>query len=268
MRVLLFLLLLGGQFAHAAETDLHLDGAITQGGMVRGATTPGARVSLDGRAVRVSPAGKFVFGFGRDFKGPTTLEVTPPGGEVIRKVLEVEPRTYKTERVDGLAPAMVTPPEEVLARIRAENLEIGKVRSGDNAMDYVFGDFAWPAKGRVSGVYGSQRILNGEPKRPHFGLDVAAPEGTPVIAPAGGVVALAEEDLYYTGGTIMLDHGHGGTSIFMHLSALEVAEGAHVAQGDLIGRIGSTGRATGAHLDWRVNWFDRRLDPEMLLKPR
>jgi murein DD-endopeptidase MepM/ murein hydrolase activator NlpD len=144
---------------------------------------------------------------------------------------------------------------------------IAAVRAKDTDRSWFADPFRWPASGRISGVYGSQRILNGEPRRPHFGVDIAAPVGTPVHAPNGGVVALAESDLYYTGGTVMLDHGHGITSVFSHLSSVDVEVGGRVSPGDFIGRIGATGRATGAHLDWRVNWFSERLDPQLLVGP-
>ena len=162
---------------------------------------------------------------------------------------------------------MVTPPESVLARIKRENAKIHAVRMNDRAEPFFEKGWVWPAKGRISGVYGSQRILNGKTRRPHFGVDVAAPVGTKVIAPSDGVVVLAESSLYYTGGTIILDHGHGLTSAFLHMSALAVKTGQRVQQGDLLGAVGATGRATGPHLDWRINWFDRRLDPALLAPP-
>ena len=135
----------------------------------------------------------------------------------------------------------------------------------DQRTDYA-APFAWPARGRISGVYGSQRILNGEPRRPHFGVDVAAPTGTPVYAPAPGIVTLAHEDMYFSGGTLIIDHGHGLSSSFLHLSEILVEAGTYVSRGDLIARIGATGRASGPHLDWRMNWLDRRVDPQRLVK--
>jgi murein DD-endopeptidase MepM/ murein hydrolase activator NlpD len=163
---------------------------------------------------------------------------------------------------------MVSPDQKALERIRRENRQIAQVRAGYTESDAFRAGFILPAEGPISGVYGSQRILNGEPRRPHFGLDIAAPTGTAVIAPAAGTVALAEPDLYFTGGTLMIDHGRGITSVFSHLSALTVSEGDFVAQGEKIGEIGATGRATGPHLDWRVNWFEVRLDPALLLNDR
>jgi murein DD-endopeptidase MepM/ murein hydrolase activator NlpD len=171
------------------------------------------------------------------------------------------------QRIDGLPPRQVTPPQEVLDRIRVENIEIGKARANDTPQAWFAGGFVWPAIGPISGVYGSQRILNGKPRQPHYGVDVAMPTGTPVRAPAPGRVTLAENDLYFTGGTVILDHGHGVTSAFLHMSKVHVQVGDVLGQGDLLGEIGATGRVTGAHLDWRVNWFKVRIDPELVVGP-
>jgi murein DD-endopeptidase MepM/ murein hydrolase activator NlpD len=162
---------------------------------------------------------------------------------------------------------MVTPPKKVLERIRRENRMIKKVRAVDSATPHFLKGWIWPSKGRISGVYGSQRVLNGKPRRPHFGVDVAAPVGTPVVAPSDGVVTLVEKDLYYTGGTIIIDHGHGLSSAFLHMNDVTVKKGQAVKQGDRIGTIGKTGRATGPHLDWRINLFDARIDPQLLVPP-
>ena len=253
--------------SNAADTLVQLSGQVLQGGLVIGTTEPGAQVSLDGRAVRVSADGRFVFGFGRDKTGEVVLEIRIPRGATEQRTLKIEKREYRIERIDGLPPKMVTPPPDVLKRIKRENKLIAAVRREDTPQSWFADQFRWPASGRISGVYGSQRILSGKPRRPHFGVDVAAPVGTPVYAPVAGNVALAEKDLYYTGGTVMLDHGHGVTSVFSHLSSVDVEIGSRVSQGDFIGRIGATGRATGPHLDWRVNWFSERLDPQLLVGP-
>jgi murein DD-endopeptidase MepM/ murein hydrolase activator NlpD len=268
-RVLMIIWLAPNLYSPSMAVDrlVQLTGDFMQGGMVRGMTQVGAKITLYGKSVRVSDDGKFVFGFGRDATGEATLEVELPGGETETRALKISAREYRVERIDGLPSKMVTPPPEVLKRIRRENKKIAQVRKLDTPETWYAATFQWPASGRISGVYGSQRILNGEARRPHFGVDVAAPVGTPVYAPAGGNVALAENDLYYTGGTVMINHGHGITSLFSHLSAVDAKVGTEVAAGDLIGRIGATGRATGAHLDWRVNWFGERLDPELLVGP-
>ena len=251
----------------AKAGELTLEGAFSQGGIIFGRTAPGAKVVMQGQKVRVSAGGSFVFGFGRDWDGPARLTVTYPDGTVEKRDLEVAKREYKIQRIDGLPKRQVSPPESVWKRIQAENAKIGAVRKVDRDQPYFESGFAWPAIGVVSGVYGSQRVLNGVPKRPHYGLDVAAPVGTPVVAPADGVIVLVETDLYYTGGTIILDHGHGLTSAFLHMSKVTAELGQTVRQGDKIGEIGAAGRATGPHLDWRMNWFKQRVDPAFLVGP-
>ncbi len=263
--LLLLALALAGSSARAAE--LGLEGDFLQGGLVFGQAAPGAEVTLDGRRVRVSRVGRFIFGFGRDAPPNAVLEVAWPDGKVEMRHLVVAERDYKIQRIDGLPPKMVTPPEAVLARIRAENGRIAAARAVDLAEPLFESGFAWPVVGPISGVFGSRRVLNGEPKRPHFGVDIAAPAGTPVAAPADGVVAIAEDDMYYTGGTVLIDHGHGLTSVYSHLEEVWVKAGARLRQGDAIGSVGATGRVTGAHLDWRINWFDQRLDPALLVPP-
>ena len=251
----------------AGAQQLSLDGPLTQGGLVTGATEPGAEVRFAGHAVRVSEAGVFLIGFGRDDQGPFELVVRHPDGSVTTRSLAIEAREYRIQRIDGLPRNMVSPDAETLERIQREGAMIAAVRALDTPEPLFASGFVWPAIGPISGVYGSQRILNGEPRRPHFGVDVAGPVGTPVVAPADGVVALAENDLFYTGGTVMLDHGHGLTSVYSHLSQVTVGVGQRVRQGELIGRIGATGRVTGSHLDWRVNLFKTRLDPALLVGP-
>lgn len=266
MRILLALCLCLFCTAALAE-EINLSGPMVQGGLVVGQSAPGAAVVLDGRPVRVAADGRFVFGFGWDYKGPASLIVTLPDGRALRRSLSVQERRYKEQRIDGLPERMVTPPDEVLARIRRENAAINAVRETDTDRPWFADGFAWPVKGIVTGVFGSRRILNGQPRRPHFGIDIAAAAGTKVTAPAPGRVAMAEPDLYFTGGTVMLDHGHGVTSVYSHLQAVTVEVGTEVKRGDVIGTVGSTGRSTGAHLDWRVNWFDQRLDPALLVGP-
>lgn len=266
MRALAFLLaLLAGLTPAIAGT--RLDGNFTQGGLVIGRTDPGAAVVLDGRAVRVDADGVFVIGFHRDAPAAAELTVTAPDGTVERRSLAVAPRRFDIQRIDGLPPRMVTPPPEVQERIRRENAAIAALREIDRPEPLFRSGFAWPATGRISGVYGSQRILNGEPKQPHYGVDIAAPVGTPITAPADGIVVLAEADLYYTGGTVILDHGHGLSSAFLHMDAVTVTVGDRLRQGDVLGALGATGRVTGPHLDWRMNWFDRRIDPQLLVPP-
>ena len=250
-----------------AEEAVTLDGAFVQGGMVRGQTAPGAEVWLDGAAIMVADDGRFVIGFGREAASVSRLRVQLPDGEEFGREIAIGARSYNIERVDGLPPRTVTIPPEEKARRAAERAKVARAR-GDvsRRMDWS-GRFAWPARGRVSGVYGSQRILNGEPRWPHFGLDVAGPVGTPVGAPLSGRVVLAETDFLLEGGIIIIDHGFGVTSTLMHLSQVDVRVGDRVGRGDRVGAIGATGRASGPHVDWRVNWHKVRLDPALLVGP-
>ena len=263
----LFVLLPLGPVPVAAETGVRLDGPRTQGGLLRGRVPPGSTVEYEGEAVRVSSDGWFLVGFGRDASPEAELVVVFPDGRRERQVLQVKPRKYDIQRIDGLPPSKVTPSEEDLVRIRAEVKMVKKARAVDDPRTDFLSGFRWPIKGRISGVYGSQRILNGEPRRPHFGIDIAAPRGTKVVAPTDGVVTLVHPDMYFSGGTMIIDHGHGLSSAFLHLSRILVEEGERVAQGQVIAEVGSTGRSTGPHLDWRINLFGRRLDPALVVGP-
>ena len=266
-----------GAWAHDAKpiaepavvegASVHLEGRFVQGGLILGLAPPGAEITLGERAVLVAPDGRFVIGFGRDHGADAELIVRLPDGREQTLALAVARRSYDIQRIDGLPQAQVTPPPELLARIRADNAIIAEARSYDTRGTWFAGGFAWPVLGPISGVYGSQRVLNGEPRRPHYGVDVAAPTGTIVTAPAAGIIRLAEDDLYFTGGTIILDHGYGVTSAFLHMSEVLAVPGQFVAQGDRIGRVGATGRVTGAHLDWRINWGATRIDPQLLVPP-
>ena len=261
-------LLAFGAMSSAAETGVRLDGPRTQGGLLRGRVPPGSTVEYEGDAVRVSEDGWFLVGFGRGAPPEAELVVDYPDGRRERQVLKVKRREYDVQRIDGLPPAKVTPrSEEDLARIRAEVRMVKQVRAIDDPRADFLSGFRWPTRGRISGVYGSQRILNGEPRRPHFGIDIAAPTGTKVVAPADGVVTLVHPDMFFSGGTMIVDHGHGLSSAFLHLSRILVEKGQRVVQGQLIAEVGSTGRSTGPHVDWRINLFDRRLDPAFLVGP-
>ena len=248
----------------AAETIL--EGNFTQGGLVYGKTKPGNIIKLEKRKLRISSSGSFVFGFSRDTKKGLQLMIDMPHGLSETRTIEVEQRKYRVQRINGLPNDMISPPKKVLERIIIENKKIKKVRMRDSNFSFWKSGFVWPAKGRISGVYGSQRILNGRPKQPHYGIDIAAPTGGLVVAPTGGVVDMAEPDLYYSGGTIILDHGHGLTSAFLHMDKLFVVVGDVVSKSQAIGTIGSTGRSTGPHLDWRINWFEKRIDPGLLVE--
>lgn len=248
--------------AQAARTSLN--GVFSQGGMVIGRTEPGAQVQFADRTLRVSPEGIFVFGFHRDDPPRMTLQISYPDTTKETIPLEVAQREYNIQRIDGLPQKKVSPPPEVIERIQREAAAVRQARARDTDVMEFLNGFLWPVDGPISGVYGSQRVLNGEPRQPHYGVDVAAPTGTPVVAPAAGTVSFAEPDLYFSGGTLMIDHGHGLASAFLHMQHIEVKPGQRIERGQRIGTVGATGRATGAHLDWRVNWFEKRLDPQLL----
>lgn len=246
---------------------LELDGQLTQGAMVRGQVAPGSKVTLNGEPVRVTDDGRFAIGFGRDADLEQVLREIPPQGEPIERRLTLSAREYNIQRIEGVPQRTVTPDESALERIRAEAAQVRQARATDSDRTDFTAEFIWPAGGRISGVYGSQRVYNGEPRNPHFGVDIAAPTGTPVVAPASGVVTLTHPDMYFSGGTLLIDHGYGFSSTFIHLSEVLVEEGQEVEQGELIARIGASGRATGPHLDWRINWYNERLDPVTVAPP-
>ncbi|MFY8105267.1 MAG: M23 family metallopeptidase [Elstera sp.] len=237
-----------------------LDAPVQQGRLVRGQTTPNAVILLDGKKLPVTPDGKFVFGIARDATGSLTLS---ENGTVTS--LPIAAQTWDIQRIEGLPPGKVNPDPEGLKRIQREAALIKAARSIVSERAGFAEAFRWPANGRISGIYGSQRILNGEPRAPHLGLDIAGPTGTPIRAPAAGRVVLAEPDLFFTGGTVMLDHGHGVGSIFAHLSVSSVTVGQEVATGETIGAVGATGRVTGPHLHWGVYWGAVTVDPLPLM---
>ena len=249
-------------------SSLDLKGNFIQGGLVIGSVVPGSEVIHDDKSIRISKIGNFAIGFNRDSKPDSVLTVLLPNGEKITKNLKVEQREYSIQRIDGLPPSKVTPRKpEVIKRIQEETALVKKARKrDDDRLDFLDG-FDWPVTGRISGVYGSQRILNGKPRRPHFGVDVAAPVGTPVKAPADGLITLSHPDMFYSGGTMIIDHGHGVSSSFLHLSKVIAEEGDYVKRGDVVAEVGSKGRSSGPHLDWRINLFEKRLDPQLFAKP-
>ena len=243
---------------------IEFKGKFLQGHYIIGITDPSAQIIIDKKEVRVSKDGFFVFGIDRDRKFDLTVTKILRGEKqkIIKKVLK---RKYNIQRIDGLEESKVTPPESVYKRIKEENNRIGEARAINSNLPFFKNQFIMPVKGIISGVYGSQRILNGKPKWPHYGIDIAAKKGTLIKSSASGIVTMAEDDLYYTGGTIIMDHGHGISTIYSHLENVMVSVGDKINQGDIIGTVGSTGRSTGPHLDFRVNWFQTRLDPMSLL---
>ena len=252
-------------FTTSQLNAIEFKGKFLQGHYIVGITDSSAKIIVGKKEVRVSKDGYFVFGIDRDRKFDISITKIINGKkEVITK--RVLKRKYNIQRIDGLEESKVTPPESVYKRIKEENNKIGEARAINSDLPFFKNQFIMPVKGIISGVYGSQRILNGKPKWPHYGIDIAAKKGTKIKSSATGIVTMAEQDLYYTGGTIIMDHGHGISTIYSHLATLNVQVGDEVLQGDIIGTVGSTGRSTGPHLDFRVNWFQTRLDPMSVLK--
>ena len=262
MRILIGLLFL---FITTTSFAVTFDGKFIQGSFILGKTEPDSEVFIDKKKVKVTSDGHFVFGLGRDRKYDVVITLNKNGNKQ-KIVKKVQKRKYNIQKIDGLEEKKVTPPEEVYERIKRENKWIGEARAIDSNLTFFIKKFIVPVENAIiSGVYGSQRILNGKPKWPHYGLDFAADEGTKIKAMLDGKVTLAEPDLFYTGGTLIFDHGHGISTLYMHMQKILVKKGQQVKQGDVIGTIGSTGRATGAHLDVRLNWFSTRLDPSTVL---
>jgi murein DD-endopeptidase MepM/ murein hydrolase activator NlpD len=254
--------------AAPARAAIELPESTTQGALVVGRAPPLTRVAFNGKPLRVSTEGVFAFGFGRDAPNVAVLDIKPPQGPPETRRLTVVPRQYQEQRIAGLPPAQVTPAPETMERIRREQALLNAARAHDTAGAKFANGFAWPAEGRISGVYGSRRILNGEPRAAHLGLDIAAPAGTPAGAAAPGIIRLAEPDLYFTGGSIIVDHGHTVMTFYIHLSRLLVKVGDVVEQGQPIGLVGMTGRATGPHLHLGLFWSGTALDVALVLPPR
>ena len=259
-KLLLFLIIFTSTQLNAVE----FKGKFLQGHYIVGITDPAAQIIIGKKKIKVSKEGYFVFGIDRDRKFDLTITIIKDEKKekIIKKVLK---RKYNIQRIDGLEESKVTPPESVYKRIKEENNKIGEARAIDSDLSFFKDQFIMPVDGIISGVYGSQRILNGKPKWPHYGIDIAAKKGTMIKSSGAGIVTMAEDDLYYTGGTIIMDHGHGISTIYSHLETVLVSVGDKINKGDIIGTVGSTGRSTGPHLDFRVNWFQTRLDPMSVL---
>lgn len=244
-----------------------LEGDFQPGGLLWGRVAPETSLTFNGVNVPVLANGEFVLGLGRDAPETLALEID----DELTCTIDIKRREYRISRVEGVPQRTVTPPEEQLARIRAERQRVRSAKANrvqrQDFLEAVKAGLAWPVTGRISGVYGSQRFYNGKPGNPHYGVDVARPTGTPVLSPGPGVITLAEPDLFYSGGTVILDHGYGLSSSFLHMSRIDVSVGDEVQTGDPIGAIGATGRATGPHLDWRMSWFNQRIDPQLLVPP-
>ena len=260
--LVLFLLII---FSNQTLFAVEFKGKFNQGSFILGKTSPGAKVKIDNKNVLVTKDGHFAFGIGRDRKNDITIRIIKDQklDVIVKKVFK---RKYKIQRIDGLPEKKVTPPKEVYERIKRENKIIVDAREIESDLTFFTKKFINPLdKAIVTGVYGSQRILNGKPKWPHYGIDFAAKEGTKIKAMLDGTATMVEADLFYTGGTLIFDHGHGISTLYMHLKDIHVKKGQKVKQGQIIGTVGSTGRSTGPHLDVRLNWFGVRLDPATVL---
>ena len=245
---------------------LMLKGELTQGSAVRGKIPGNSQLWLNGQVIKTTPEGEFFIGFGRDAELVQILTLKQADAEPVQESLRLTKREYRLQEVNGVPQKTVTPKPENLARIQAENALIAAARAIDSEHRFFLETFIAPMDAAISGVYGSQRIYNGIPKRPHFGVDYAGPVGAPVYAPASGKVTMTHADMFYSGGTLIIDHGYGVSSSFLHLSEILVEQGQVVKQGELIAKVGKGGRASGPHLDWRINWFDVRIDPLKVLK--
>ena len=260
---ILFVLLTATALAEAPPAAL-ISGKAQQGGLLVYQTDSDNRVRLDGQPLYLDEQGRFVIGFHRDDTATQILEIETPSGDKTTLYLTPETRIYKTQRINGLAGKYVTPPQKRLDRIKADREAVIAARQHrGSSPEFLETGFDWPLAGQITGIYGSQRILNGQPRQPHFGIDIAAPSGTPITAPAAGTITMVR-DLYYTGWTVIISHGHYISSTYSHLLDVSVYEGQAVQAGETLGHVGSTGRSTGPHLDWRFNWRDKRLDPALL----
>ena len=252
-------------FISSSAFAIDFEGKFIQGHFIIGKTEPKSKIWIDKKPVKVSSDGFFVFGIDRDRKYDVIITKMNEGKKE-KIVKKIQKREYKIQRIDGLPEKKVTPPKELYDRIKRENKIISDARSLDSNLTFFKNKFIPPLdKAIITGVYGSQRILNGKPKWPHYGIDFAAKEGTKIKAMLDGTATMVEADLFYTGGTLIFDHGHGISTLYMHMQKIYVKKGQKVKQGEIIGTVGSTGRSTGAHLDVRLNWFGTRLDPMTVL---
>jgi murein DD-endopeptidase MepM/ murein hydrolase activator NlpD len=261
--VVFFILILS--FRHAVAFEIR--GQLQPGGLIHVQLEPGSSARLNGNQLSVTRDGLLVFGFGRDASVDQVLEIKKPNGSTKKQKLTLQKRNYKVQKIRGLPKIKVIPPFAQRKRIVSERHLIITARNKKTKRRDFLGGFSWPVKGRISGVFGSQRILNGVPRSPHYGLDIAAPEGTPVLAASSGVISLAHENMFFTGKTILIDHGLGVSTIYVHLSEISVEVGQRVERGQLVGLVGMTGRATGPHLHWGLSWGQVRLDPQLVVPP-
>lgn len=263
MALMLAVAAIGAVFAAGQRAEM--SGQFVQGGLLQGKVEPGIQVFSGEREIRVTETGRFIIGLDRDAAPELELRLLDSAGVETVQQLVIAPREYKIQRVEGISKKIMQPSQANIDRSRAEAALVRKARKVDSDREDFTQPFQWPASGPITGVFGSQRVYNGVPKRPHYGVDVAGPVGTPVYAPAGGKVTLAHDDMFYSGGTLIIDHGYGLSSSFLHLSEILVEEGDELEAGQIVAKMGASGRATGSHLDWRMNWYDQRIDPQLLV---
>ena len=249
----------------SASDDPKFVGTFQQGGLVLGQLAEGETVSYKGKSLKINNKNQFLLGFGRNEPSEVEITVHDQLGER-NIILNIAARDYAIQKIEGVPQKTVNPSKEHLNRIQQDAASVRKARRLISNQDDFTAGFIEPSSGPITGVYGSQRFYNGVPKSPHYGIDYAAPIGTPVIAPAGGIITLVHNDMFCSGGTLILDHGHGLSSTFLHLSQILVTQGQRVTPGMVIAKIGASGRATGPHLDWRMNWLDQRIDPQLVLQ--
>ncbi len=247
-----------------AENALGMKEPLKQGGFYVGKVAVGDKVTFHGERVKISPDGYFVIGLGWKYKSVANIRVDHKAGGHTMYHLDVLPHDYDVEEVTGLPPKYVAPPKEVQERIAKDAADVRAVRAIDSDLQNFREEMIWPVKGRISGRFGSHRILNGEPRSPHTGLDIAPGQGALIVAPLGGKVTLVS-DQYLTGNTMVIDHGHGISSVYAHMESAIAKEGQIVSKGDPIGTVGMSGRATGPHLHWGMNWYGERLNAGVAL---
>lgn len=257
----LFMLTIGSGYA---ENALGMREPLKQGGYYVGKVSPGDKVTFHGKTVKQSPDGTFVIALGWKYKERANIRVDYKAGGHTMHQLDVEPHDYETEEISGLPPQYVAPPKEQQQRIARDAADVRRVRAMDSDLQNFREQVIWPVEGRISGRFGSHRILNGEPRSPHTGLDIAPGQGALIVAPLGGKVTLVS-DQYLTGNTMVIDHGHGISSVYAHMETAIAKQDQTVMQGDPIGTVGMSGRATGPHLHWGMNWYGERLNAGVAL---
>ncbi len=259
-----FFCTLQNSLAEFYSDRLELNGSFSQGGLLFGKTNPKDKIFFNNKKIFVNESGDFILAIGRDEKLENSITIEGLKENEKHKI-KISKRKYEIQKIDGLPKNQVTPSEEELKRIKKESKEISISKNKFLNQTFYKSGFIWPVKGIITGKYGNQRILNGQPRRPHYGLDIAAASGTKVISPSDAEVSLIMEDTFFNGKMIILNHGLGLNSIYSHLKKIYVKEGIKIKKGDLIAEVGSTGRSTGPHLDWRINVFNVAIDPELLL---